>query len=308
MTTRRVIAMTVSALGAVGLIALVFGNQWLYAWLYDHDVFSHSSATGRLVSWLQFPQWRVSPVRADSLAPADLSLIVLLGLLGLFVLAAARSLEPRRGVAGALVVGWWATVVAAGIAGLVRAVLLMVLDHFPGFETSALVYSSVLSGAGFGLAFGWLPGLATMIAFVVTRPKDLAPQGPGAGPNLGGAAPMPQPAGAARAPYPQRSGWAPVPPPPTPGPTGPQPVPGVPPGPAWAPQPPPAYGGYPPPPAGYQAPPPGYAPPGYPPAPPPQMLPGAVPAGSPARPEPAYAEQAEPGGVPGVQDGLDLGG
>ncbi|MGI8336354.1 hypothetical protein ACRYCC_40965 [Actinomadura scrupuli] len=286
MTTRRVITMTVSALGAVGLIALVFGNQWLYTWFYDNDVYRYRSVTGRPASWLQFPQWRVSPLEAEYLIPPDLSLIVLLGLLGAFVLAAARSLEPRRGVVGALVVGWWATVVAAGLAGLVRGILLVVLNDYPDRLVADLVFGTMLTGAGFGLALGWLPGLATMIAYLVTRPEGLAPQAAGAGgapvPNLAGMGPMPRPAGGA--PYPRQAGWAPVPPPPTSGPTGPQPVPGFPPGPAWAPQPPP--GGYPPPPAGYQAPPPaGYAPPpGFPPAPPPQAPPGAVPPGSPGRP------------------------
>ncbi|MCW2915749.1 MAG: hypothetical protein JWN52_3817 [Actinomycetia bacterium] len=295
--------MIVSALGVVGLIALVFGNQWLYQSLYENNVFSYRSGPGRLISWLSFPQWRITPVRAGYLVPADLSLIALLAALGLFILVAARSLEPRQGAVGAFVVGWWATMAAAGVAGLVRAVLQITLNDYPGFEVWDLTFSAILAGAGFGLFFGWLPGLATVIAFLVTRPKGFAAEAqgvPGAfGPGRIGTGPMPQPAAPVRPPYAQQqqaSGWAPVPSPPTPGPTGPQPAPGVPPGPAWASQPPP--GGFQSAPAGYQPPPPaGYAPqppPGYQPAPPPQ-----VPLGTPAeRPEPVESPEPAESGEP----------
>src|SRR4051812_20058248 len=114
MTARRVLALILGALGVVGLIALVFGNQWTLEFLYKHDL-AQSDGAGRLLVWLTFPYWRLTPGGSFSnLLINDISLILLFVAIGLLIMAGARALDPDRGVIGALILGWWATVIGAG--------------------------------------------------------------------------------------------------------------------------------------------------------------------------------------------------
>ncbi|MBC6458728.1 hypothetical protein [Actinomadura sp. HBU206391] len=293
MAARRTLPLVISAVGPVGLIALVFGNQWTFEFLARKDI--EYGGFGGLLRLIQFPTWRLT-TRGSSgfsyLVVIDLSLVLFLAVIGLLVMAGARALEPRRGAPGALILGWWATVVAGGLMGLVRALLYIPVQDFPEGTRANLIWNGIYSGAGFGLFYGWLPGLAMLVVFLATRPKDASAPAPFGGHGAAGpqGAPPPPPPPAQRQ---AAGGWGAQPPaawgPPQSQAAHAQPA-GYPP-PGQAPfrgQPPqggrPPYGGQAPyggqPPFGGQAPPPGYPPhaaAGYPQAPPVPYPPPPVP-------------------------------
>jgi len=90
---------------------------------------------------------------------------VLFVLLAAFTTLGLMTLDPIRGTAGALVCGWWATFLAASIAAFVTQVLAGLVLDFPAF-----IRLAVASGLEYGLAAGWVPGVAVMVAYVLTRP------------------------------------------------------------------------------------------------------------------------------------------
>ncbi|TDC64397.1 hypothetical protein E1200_20365, partial [Actinomadura sp. GC306] len=118
MTMRRMAAMAGGAVAPIALLALLFNNQWVVGAIRDGD-FDYSGGIGPLVATLQFPQWRVTAGEGTwkYLFALDFTFLLFLVLLGLLAFAGARAIDPRGGVLGALVTGWWATAVAGGVAG-----------------------------------------------------------------------------------------------------------------------------------------------------------------------------------------------
>ncbi|WP_242893683.1 hypothetical protein [Actinomadura litoris] len=198
MTTRRMFVMAGGALAPVLLLALLFDNQWVVDATRESD-FDFQKGIGPLVSWSQYPQWRLTGGEqhfpAKFILALDFSLLVFLALLALFALAAVRTVDPRRGAFGVVIAGWWATVAAGGLSGFVAGPLLHWSLDLSGQSMSRALWSLVGDGASFGLMFGWLAGLGALAAFMVTRTPEerLARQMAHAAPHLGG--PLP-PAGA----------------------------------------------------------------------------------------------------------------
>ncbi|HEX2314920.1 MAG TPA: hypothetical protein VHJ17_14355 [Thermomonospora sp.] len=227
MTTRRVLAIILGAAGPVAVMALLFGNQWFDRWVADSDWGTDLDVLFYLLAWLRFPAWRIadgSPA-AVQLA-ADAGLLVFLAVLTLLVLAGCRALHPDRGF-GAFVLGWWSVTLAAGLAGLLRGLLYNTTSYPPVHEFGPVVAVNVMNGAMFGLVYGWLPGLAVLLAFHASRPREGAapvpPGHPATRPYVvqGHQPPPPPPPGA--------QPWAPPPPSPGAVPTGGFPFPPTPP-------------------------------------------------------------------------------
>ncbi|WP_131742498.1 hypothetical protein [Actinomadura roseirufa] len=182
MTTRRIFVMALGALVPVVLLSLLFGNQWVIEALVKND-FDYTRGAGQLMLWLQYPRWRLTTGSFDwrFLVAEDVSTLLFFALVPVLTLVGARSLEPRRGLFGAVLTGWWASVAAGGVSGIVAGVLLDWAFDYPGQETSRTIFSAISNGACFGLAFGWLAGAGALVGFLVTRPREYAVQHPAAG-------------------------------------------------------------------------------------------------------------------------------
>ncbi|WP_329521758.1 hypothetical protein [Spirillospora sp. NBC_01491] len=291
MTARRVFAMVIGATGPLALLALLVGNQWVSEAVVRNDV-EMRTGLGPLLDWLRFPEWRLTGVGGHIntfglVATVDFTTMLFLVLVAALVLAGVRPLEPRGGLFGALVLGWWATLVAGGLAGLLRGFLMgPVLDFPSGRARMQMIWQGVEHGLGFGFFYGWLAGVGVLVAFLIIR-------APGPAAVRHGGMPMQQ------QPFPVQHPAA---------------MPYMPPGAAG-----PAQGEYPPPgppQSGYpQAGPPqqgypqgGYAQPGWgnvpvqqrPGAVPPQALPPAAPSAAPAAPAPPVPPSPPaPSAVPG---------
>ncbi|MBA9004111.1 hypothetical protein [Thermomonospora cellulosilytica] len=235
MAVRRVLAMLLAGVGTTALMALVFGNQWFGDLANGDGTASEDSLVRDLARWLHFPAWVVGRGPVLDQVGIDVSLLVLLGLLAVLILAGARSLEPRRGAFGALVLGWWAALVAAAITGLVRGTLLVVVGDFPSSLMRNVMLNHMAQGLFWGMVYGWLPALACLVAFLATRDArnpSSAPPWASPAPAAGGSLPPNHPAAKPYAPPPGQpapQGWAPPPPSPGAGPTGGLPVPQLPP-------------------------------------------------------------------------------
>ncbi|GAA1808467.1 hypothetical protein GCM10009735_46980 [Actinomadura chokoriensis] len=174
--------MLVMAGGAVvpiALISILLGNQWVIDAINDTGLHWDEGIAPPLY-WLLFPSWRLTP--GDSawryVAVLDFGVVLFFVLLILFAVAGARAVDDRRGAIGAVVTGWWATVVAGGIAGFVIGVLLRwALDISSG--SGPFIFGAVTRGASFGFAYGWLAGLGMLLGFLMSRGRGAAAQQPG---------------------------------------------------------------------------------------------------------------------------------
>ncbi|WP_067477598.1 hypothetical protein [Actinomadura hibisca] len=198
MTTRRIFGTVLGALGPVVLLALLFGNQWVAEALIKSDI-DRQGAVGTLLRWLQYPSWLVTPRGyRDSFGyvlGTDFVLLLFFAVVGALVFVAARALDPVRGAVGALVAGWWAVMVAAGLAAVPRVYLMGATLDLSGGLREQLMWNTILQGLGFGLAYGWLAGLGAVVAFLLTRGNRAVPPLP-QGARQGGPSlppPMPQP-------------------------------------------------------------------------------------------------------------------
>lgn len=257
MTMRRMLAMTGGAVVPLALLALLFGNQWVVDEINKSD-FRYDEGLGPVVTWLLALSWRITPMGglgAKQVVAEDFSLIVFFGVLVGLVLAGARLADPERGPFGALIIGWWAAVVAGGVSGIVAAPLTRWAYEFSDGSFARTFGSTVGQGASFGFAFGWLAGLGALGGFFLARTREsgprpqqpyaparpyMAPQGmpmqqqpypqqmpphPSAVPYVPpqgqpqqpawGAAPVPQPPPQGQPPQPGRFGVPPVPPQPS---------------------------------------------------------------------------------------------
>ncbi|MFC6930391.1 hypothetical protein ACFQHO_08645 [Actinomadura yumaensis] len=180
--------MFATAIGAVvplALISLLFGNQWVTDAILKSD-FEYDKGVGRLVAWLQFPSWRLTTGERHLdngfayVVAIDFSLVLFFAVAAALVLAGARSLDPARNLFGAVIVGWWATFVAGGLAGLVDGVLMNWTLDYPDRTMAMMVWNGVSQGVGFGLVYGWLAGLGALVGFLVARgrtPMGAVPPG-----------------------------------------------------------------------------------------------------------------------------------
>jgi len=178
MPFRRALMVSGGGVAVVLLQALVLGNQWVLEWVFENDILEGSGAGALLRSLLLFPQWRLTPAGGfASMFVPDFGLLVFCVLLAGFTTLGLTALDPTRGTVGALVCAWWATFLAAPIAAFVRQVLSALLQDFGG-EFLDLRFA-VAAGLEYGLALGWLPGVAVMVAYVLTRPGTAPSWSPG---------------------------------------------------------------------------------------------------------------------------------
>ncbi|MGH3391400.1 MAG: hypothetical protein ACRDOO_21235 [Actinomadura sp.] len=219
MTAQRVRTLVLSGLAPVVLIGLLAGNQWAVLFAARHGLDGREirlngngmENLGRLVAWLQFPSWRVSGP-TSFVVIQDVSLLLLFAAVALLILLGARAVDPHRGAMGALVLGWWATVVAGGLVGLIRGLLTVTFVNIPEPAAWTFIWGGLESGAVFGMVYGWLTGLAMLLAFLATRRKEGAAAPGSYGPGVQGPAATPPPP---PPPLPQRvpqSSYSPQPP------------------------------------------------------------------------------------------------
>ena len=174
MPRTRVVGSVLGGVAAIVVLTLAFGNPWFVDVTVRHEYYANHKI-GPLVGALIFPGWRVSPVTVRALAPEDPSTLVLYGLVAALIAAAVRSLGPARRGFAVVVAGWWATVVAAAVAGLLRGLLLAAFEgNVPSEIIWQVTWDDLGGGLRFGLFFGWLAGLAVLIA---ARRTAAAPAG-----------------------------------------------------------------------------------------------------------------------------------
>ncbi|MES9541761.1 hypothetical protein [Actinomadura sp. NPDC000600] len=203
MTMRRMLAMTGGAVVPMALLALVFGNQWVVEEINKSHI-KYDEGIGPVVTWLFTLAWRITPaggLDVKQVVLDDFSLLVFFGVLVALVMAGARLADPERGPFGALIIGWWAAVVAGGVSGIVAAPLTRWAFEFRETPFGSTFSSTVGQGASFGFAFGWLAGLGALGGFFLARSRGggALPQQPYAP-----AQPYPGPQGMPQQPYSQQ--------------------------------------------------------------------------------------------------------
>ncbi|GAA2146397.1 hypothetical protein GCM10009727_47640 [Actinomadura napierensis] len=160
-------------------LALLVGNQWVIDAI-NKSGFKFDEGLGPLVSHLFFVAWRFTPPRGLDwrfVVSDDFTTLLMFAVVALLVLAGARTVDPERGVLGALITGWWAVVVACGIAGGVSGLLLKWSIKYEDGSVSRNFFESVQSGAASGLLYGWLAGIGALVGFLLSRPRgQAAPQ------------------------------------------------------------------------------------------------------------------------------------
>ncbi|MDL4819392.1 hypothetical protein [Actinomadura opuntiae] len=189
MTTRRMFMMSGGSLVPLLVLALLVGNQWVVDGI-NKSGFKFDEGLGPLVSHLFFVAWRFTPPRGLDwrfVVSDDFSTLLLFALVAVLVLAGARTVDPERGVLGALITGWWATVVAGGIAGGVAGLLLKWSVKYSDGSVSRNFFESLQAGAASGLLYGWLAGVGALVGFLLSRPRGQA------APQFGQYAPQQQP-------------------------------------------------------------------------------------------------------------------
>lgn len=178
MPFRRALMVSAGGVAVVMMQALVVGNQWVVQWIFDHDILEGSGAAEYLRGILLFPHWRLTPVGGfRSLLVPDFGLLLLFVSLSVFTTLGLMALDPVRSAPAALICGWWATFLAASIDAFVAQFLAGVFFDVPAYFDLA-----VASGLRYALVVGWLPGLAVMAGYLLTRPRSApgwSPEGPG---------------------------------------------------------------------------------------------------------------------------------
>ncbi|HEY8480259.1 MAG TPA: hypothetical protein VIL71_10555, partial [Spirillospora sp.] len=177
MTMRRMVAMAGGAVAPIALLALIFNNQWVADAVRDSR-FGSSRSIGPLVAAFQFPKWRLTagPSGWKQVLVTDFVLLLFLALLAALVFAAARAIEPRQGLIGTVVTGWWAATVAGAVAGLVGGILWGWSLDLPGSIMSQSVWGAVNTGTNFGALFGWIAGLGVLGGSMFMRSREAAQQ------------------------------------------------------------------------------------------------------------------------------------
>ncbi|MFI0373729.1 hypothetical protein ACH35V_38225 [Actinomadura sp. 1N219] len=191
MTMRRMFMMAAGAVIPVAVIALLFDNQWVVDAIRESD-FEYDEGIGPLVSLSQVLAWRFTPATGmewSFVLVNDFAVLLFFVLLGLLVVGGARIIDPNRGPLGAVIVGWWAAILAGAISGLVYGPLAHLTLDFT--SPSRIIFSSISQGATAGAVFGWLAGLGALGGFVISGSRTGAQQ-PGAQQPFGGQPPFQQ--------------------------------------------------------------------------------------------------------------------
>ncbi|MFA1542790.1 hypothetical protein [Actinomadura monticuli] len=176
MTMRRMLVMAGGAVVPLALISILLGNQWVVDAINDTGLHWDEGIAPPLY-WLLFPAWRLSPghLAWKYVVVLDIGVVLFFVLLILLAVAGARAVDPQRGAIGAVVTGWWATVVAGGIAGFVLGVMMRwALDITS--DSGPLIFNAAARGASFGFAYGWLAGLGMLLGYILGRPRGAAAQ------------------------------------------------------------------------------------------------------------------------------------
>ncbi|QKW38115.1 hypothetical protein HUT06_32325 [Actinomadura sp. NAK00032] len=182
MTMRRMLVMAGGAVVPIALISILLGNQWVVDAINETGI-HYDEGIAPPLYWLLYPSWRLTAGDATwkFLVAVDLGTILFFVLLILLAVAGARAVDPQRGALGAAVTGWWATVVAGGVAGLFDGILInWALDLPDGAGPN--VFNSVTHGASFGFGYGWLAGLGMLLGFVMSRGRGAGAQQQPGGP------------------------------------------------------------------------------------------------------------------------------
>ncbi|TMQ99901.1 hypothetical protein ETD83_17840 [Actinomadura soli] len=178
MTMRRMFMMAAGAVLPVAVIALLFDNQWVVDAIRESD-FEYDEGIGPLVSYSQTLAWRLTPGRGmewSYVLVMDFAVLLFFVLLGLLVVGGARIIDPNRGPLGAVIVGWWAAIVAGAVSGLVYGPLAHWTLDFMSASASRTIFFAIGQGATAGALFGWLAGLGALGGFVISGPRTGAQQ------------------------------------------------------------------------------------------------------------------------------------
>ena len=143
----------------VAVLSVVFGNQWA-AEAIRNEAGPDYDGIWQSVHWLQTLQWLLYAHDGRSwgvVIAMDIGLILSLALLAALAAAGMRAVDPDRGTLGAVITGWWACVVAAGVGGLITGLFVELVIESAEVHK---IRGYVTEGASLGLLYGWIAGTA----------------------------------------------------------------------------------------------------------------------------------------------------
>ena len=135
---------------AILLLVLVFGNQAYADWVSSHA--KAGNAWDLFLSELAWPRWFITSggTASRDVIAADVRALLLIVLVAVII---GMGVDNVTGGFGAFMLGWFAVIIGAAVAGLLTAFI----------TTTASAYTALQAAAGaatYGLFVGWLVGLA----------------------------------------------------------------------------------------------------------------------------------------------------
>ncbi|MFI0370443.1 hypothetical protein ACH35V_21460 [Actinomadura sp. 1N219] len=177
MTMRRMVMAAGGAVLPVAVISVVFGNQWV-AEALRNEAGPAYGGIWQPVYWLQTLRWFLYADNGMSwgvVIAVDFGVILSLALLAALVAVGIRAVDPNRGALGAVITGWWACVVAAGVGGFITGLFVELVIDSAEFHK---IGGYVADGTSFGLLYGWTAGLGALAGHHLTRDRGLGGRQP----------------------------------------------------------------------------------------------------------------------------------
>ncbi|WP_157432934.1 hypothetical protein [Actinomadura rifamycini] len=168
MAMRRIVMAAGGAILPIAAISLAFGNPWV-AEAVREQAGPGYEGVWHPVYWLQNVRWFLYPDNGTSwsvVVAVDSGALLSLALLAALAALGVRAADPDRGALSAVVTGWWACFVAAGVGGLITGVLVESVIDGAEFHK---IGGYLADGASFGLLYGWTAGLGMLAGLRLAR-------------------------------------------------------------------------------------------------------------------------------------------
>jgi hypothetical protein len=135
---------------AITLLVLIFGNQVYTDWVSSHA--KPGNAWDLFLTELAWPRWFFTKggTASQDVIAFDVRALLLIVLVAVII---GMGADNVTGGGGAFMLGWFAVIIGAAVAGLLTAFITTTASAFTALQAAA-------GAATYGLFVGWLVGLA----------------------------------------------------------------------------------------------------------------------------------------------------